>query len=53
MIGFESKKFLSYFDGGLLIKEGGVTSGFNHVEVNNYDDIKRLLHVKGQSQGHE
>ena len=45
--GHESKKFKSYFPGGILIKEGGVKSGFNHVEVNNYDDIRRLLHVKG------
>ena len=47
--GFESKKFQSYFPSGILIKEGGVASGFAHVETNNYSDIRRLLHVKGQS----
>ena len=46
--GYESKKFKSYFPGGILIKEGGVHSGFNHVEVNDYTDIRRLLHVKGK-----
>ena len=46
--GYESKKFKTYFPGGILIKEGGVHSGFNHVEVNDYTDIRRLLHVKGK-----
>jgi len=46
--GFESKKFQSYFPSGILIKEGGVASGFAHVETNNYSEIRRLLHVKGK-----
>ena len=46
--GYESKKFKTYFPGGILIKEGGVHSGFNHVEVNDYTEIRRLLHVKGK-----
>lgn len=46
--GYESKKFKTYFPGGILIKEGGIHSGFNHVEVNDYTDIRRLLHVKGK-----
>ena len=33
-----------------MIKEGGVASGFAHVETNNYSEIRRLLHVKGKSK---
>jgi len=43
----ESALFLSYFKskGGLSILDGGVESGFNHVEPESYQP--RLLHIKG------
>merc|ERR1711974_383952 len=43
----ESALFLSYFKskGGLTILDGGVDSGFNHVEPESYQP--RLLHIKG------
>lgn len=43
----ESSLFLSYFDerGGLRIFEGGVDTGFNHVEPTEYKN--RLLRVEG------
>lgn len=46
--GHESDLFLSYFEdkGGMRILSGGVESGFNHVEPENYKP--RLLHVKGR-----
>jgi len=43
--GNESKLFLSYFPHGVRILEGGVESGFRHVEATTYKP--RLLHVKG------
>ncbi|XP_067846040.1 scinderin-like [Heptranchias perlo] len=45
--GNESNIFLSYFKNGLVYKEGGVASGFEHV-VTNDTNAKRLLHVKGK-----
>ena len=45
---FEIEETMADFPGGILIKEGGVHSGFNHVEVNDYSEIRRLLHVKGK-----
>jgi len=45
--GMESKQFLWYFDDGIQYREGGVKSGFNHVEVNE-DNNRRLLRVKGR-----
>ncbi|XP_072306986.1 villin-1 [Eucyclogobius newberryi] len=45
--GHESPRFKSYFKNGLIYKQGGVASGFNHVETNSYD-VLRLLHVKGK-----
>jgi len=45
--GHESGLFLSYFKSknGLRILDGGVDSGFNHVEPESYKP--RLLHIKG------
>jgi len=43
--GYESPLFLSYFPHGVFILEGGIGSGFFHVEPESY--IPRLLHVKG------
>jgi len=45
----ESKQFLSYFKKGLIYKEGGVASGFNHVIPNDYSEIQRLLWVRGKN----
>jgi len=44
---YESKAFKSYFPSGLIYKNGGVKSGFNHVETNK-SAVRRLLHVKGK-----
>jgi len=46
--GFESGLFCSYFEknGGLQMLEGGVESGFNHVEPEKFRP--RLLHLKGR-----
>jgi len=44
--GYESKSFLSVFPKGIRIQEGGVESGFHHVEVGKYRP--RLLHLKGK-----
>lgn len=46
--GGESELFLSYFQkkGGMRILEGGVESGFRHVEATKYS--ARLLLVKGK-----
>jgi len=44
--GYESERFLSYFKSGLRILEGGVETGFHHVEAQNY--TPRLLHLKGK-----
>jgi gelsolin len=45
--GYESELFLSYFKsmGSIRIMEGGVDSGFKHVEPEKY--TPRLLHLKG------
>ncbi|KAL4216978.1 hypothetical protein ACF0H5_023435 [Mactra antiquata] len=43
--GSESKLFLSYFKKGIKYNDGGVKSGFNHVE---HTFKKRLLQVKGK-----
>lgn len=42
----ESQKFLSYFKSGIFYLEGGVESGFRHVEPKTYED--KLYIVKGK-----
>jgi len=44
--GYESDLFLSYFKNEIKILEGGVDSGFKHVEPEKYRP--RLLHLKGK-----
>jgi len=46
--GFESDLFLSYFKNEIKILEGGVDSGFKHVEPEKYNP--RLLHLKGKKK---
>nr|XP_020465752.1 gelsolin-like [Monopterus albus]XP_020465753.1 gelsolin-like [Monopterus albus] len=43
----ESVTFLGYFKSGIKYKQGGVATGFHHVETNT-DKVRRLLHVKGR-----
>lgn len=42
----ETQMFMSYFKGGIFYLEGGVESGFKHVEPKTYET--RLLMVKGK-----
>eukprot|EP00179_Madagascaria_erythrocladioides_P012160 CAMPEP_0198365786 /NCGR_PEP_ID=MMETSP1450-20131203/154349_1 /TAXON_ID=753684 ORGANISM="Madagascaria erythrocladiodes, Strain CCMP3234" /NCGR_SAMPLE_ID=MMETSP1450 /ASSEMBLY_ACC=CAM_ASM_001115 /LENGTH=465 /DNA_ID=CAMNT_0044073241 /DNA_START=138 /DNA_END=1536 /DNA_ORIENTATION=+ len=44
--GFESDLFLGLFPNGLRIMEGGIDSGFRHVEPEKYEP--RLLQLKGK-----
>eukprot|EP00003_Mantamonas_plastica_P001333 TRINITY_DN1095_c0_g5_i1.p1 TRINITY_DN1095_c0_g5~~TRINITY_DN1095_c0_g5_i1.p1 ORF type:complete len:833 (-),score=276.14 TRINITY_DN1095_c0_g5_i1:45-2471(-) len=44
--GHESKEFMSLFRGGIEYVEGGVDSGFKHVERDSWPT--RLLHLKGK-----
>jgi len=44
--GSESDQFLSIFGGRIVIMEGGIDSGFNHVKPEAY--TPRLLHMKGK-----
>jgi hypothetical protein len=44
--GHESDLFLSYFNNQIKILEGGVETGFRHVEPEKYEP--RLLHLKGK-----
>jgi len=46
--GHESDLFLSYFKNQIKILEGGVDSGFKHVEPEKYRP--RLLHLKGKKK---
>jgi len=46
--GHESDLFLSYFKNEIKILEGGVESGFKHVEPEKYRS--RLLHLKGKKK---
>ncbi|XP_033848034.2 scinderin like a [Periophthalmus magnuspinnatus] len=43
----ESITFTTYFKSGITYKQGGVASGFKHVDTNK-ENIKRLIHVKGR-----
>lgn len=43
--GFESQRFLSYFPQGIRIQNGGVVSGFRHVED---ATVPRMFHIKGK-----
>jgi len=47
VMGFESELFLTYFP-TIRIMEGGVDSGFKHVEAEKYEP--RLLHLKGKKR---
>jgi len=44
--GFESERFLKIFPHGIRILEGGIETGFHHVEAKSYRP--RLLHIKGK-----
>jgi hypothetical protein len=46
LMGEETSLFSSYFKGGIFYLEGGVESGFKHVEPKSYET--RLLMVKGK-----
>jgi len=46
--GHESELFMSYFKNEIKILEGGVDSGFKHVEPEKYNP--RLLHLKGKKK---
>jgi gelsolin len=46
--GHESDRFLSYFNNHITLLEGGVDSGFRHVEPEKYQP--RLLHFKGKKK---
>ena len=46
--GFETELFNSYFPKGMIVQEGGIESGFNHVKPEEYR--ARLLHVRKQGR---
>jgi gelsolin len=46
--GHESEKFMSYFNNQIRLMEGGVDTGFKHVEPEKY--TPRLLHIKGKKK---
>jgi len=46
--GYESPLFLGYFKDHITLLEGGVDSGFKHVEPEKY--VPRLLHFKGKKK---
>ncbi|XP_035662029.1 advillin-like isoform X2 [Branchiostoma floridae] len=45
--GHESSAFTGLFKKGVTYKQGGVASGFKHVETN-ISSVRRLLHLKGK-----
>jgi gelsolin len=45
---FESTLFLSYFNNQIKLLDGGVETGFKHVEPEKY--VPRLLHLKGKKK---
>jgi len=46
--GHESEMFMKYFNNQIRLMEGGVDSGFHHVEPEKY--TPRLLHLKGKKR---
>jgi len=46
--GAESEQFMKIFNNHIVIMEGGIDSGFNHVKPEEYKP--RLLHMKGKKQ---
>jgi len=46
--GYESEQFMGYFKNQIRILDGGVDSGFHHVEATKYQ--ARLLHLKGKKR---
>jgi gelsolin len=48
--GHESDLFMSYFKNQVRVMDGGVDSGFKHVEPEKYES--RLLHLKGKKKVH-
>lgn len=48
--GNESSTFLGYFRPAIQYKAGGTKSGFRHVTINDFSEIKRLLWVRGRHQ---
>lgn len=48
VMGYESDRFLSYFNNQIKLLSGGVESGFKHVEPAKY--VPRLLHIKGRKK---
>jgi len=46
--GYESDLFLTYFKNEIKLLDGGVDSGFKHVEPEKY--VPRLLHLKGKKK---
>jgi len=44
--GYESRGFLKLFPHGIRLLQGGIDSGFNHVEPEKF--VPRLLHIKGK-----
>jgi hypothetical protein len=50
--GNEMEKFLSYFKPCIIPEEGGVASGFKHVEVNEREHVPRLFVCRGKHTVH-
>ncbi|GJN39013.1 hypothetical protein PR202_gb28103 [Eleusine coracana subsp. coracana] len=50
--GNETEKFLSYFKPCIIPEEGGVASGFKHVEVNEWEHVPRLFVCRGKHTVH-
>ncbi|KAL6843762.1 hypothetical protein ACP4OV_026333 [Aristida adscensionis] len=50
--GNETERFLSYFRPCIMPQPGGVSSGFNHVEVNEQEHVTRLYVCRGKHVVH-
>jgi hypothetical protein len=50
--GNETDNFLSYFKPCIIPEEGGVASGFKHVEVNEREHVPRLFVCRGKHTVH-